>query len=151
MSVKISNLVTDYRKARALLRLHPYERWQVECIVNLLMQKRRRIGRRKSAAMLALQDAGRGVSSIPPYGWTTAPERPWRLVQQREAQQVRQRILREAAVGKTFRAIARELNTVGVPCRAGGPWGHQVVAGIVRREQQSIIDRTIAEDSASPS
>ena len=68
----MGNLVTDHREARALLRLGPYERWQVECIANLLKrhddrvaaEKRLRIGRRTSATMLALQDAGRRVSSV---------------------------------------------------------------------------------------
>jgi len=63
--------LADCQEARSLLRLGPYERWQVECIVNLLMrhddrvsaQKRLGIDRRKSAAMLARQDAGRRVSS----------------------------------------------------------------------------------------
>jgi len=141
MSVKMGNVVTDYQKARAMLRLGSYERWQVECIVNLLIrhddrvlaQRRLRIDRRKSAAMLARQDAGRRVSSIPPYGWTTDPVRPWRLTPQPEEQQVRQRILRDAADGKTFRAIARGLNAAGVPCRSGRAWSHQTVGAIVRR------------------
>lgn len=61
----MGNLVTDYHKARALLRLGPYDAWLVECIVNLLIwhdnrvaaEKRLRIGRRKSALMRARQDA----------------------------------------------------------------------------------------------
>ena len=69
--VKMGNLSTDYRTARAFLRLGRYEAWLVECIVNLLKrhddrvaaEKRLSIGRRTSAAMLARQDAGRRVSS----------------------------------------------------------------------------------------
>ncbi len=140
-SVKMGNLVADYQKARSLLRLGPYDAWLVECIVNLLMrhdnrvaaEKRLRVGRRTSKAMLARQDAGRRVSSIPPYGWTTDPVRPWRLTPQPEEQEVRQRILREAAAGKTFRAIARGLDAAGVPSRAGRTWSHQTVGAIVRR------------------
>ena len=68
----------DYRKARTFLHLGKYERWLVECIANLLKRHDERVAqqkqlvacRRKSAAMLARQDAGRRVSSIPPYGWT---------------------------------------------------------------------------------
>ena len=139
--VKMGNLVIDYRKARSLLRLGPYDSWLVEIIVKLLSrhddevaaEKRLRIGRRTSATMRALQDAGRRVSSIPPYGWTTDPVRPWRLKPQRDEQDVRQRILREAAAGKTLRAIARRLNTAGVPCRFGRAWSHQTVGAIVRR------------------
>jgi hypothetical protein len=137
----MGNIVTDYQKARSLLRLGSYERWQVECITNLLRrhdnrvaaEKRLRVGRRKSAAMLARQAAGRRVSSIPPYGWTTDPVRPWRLIPQPEEQQVRQRILREDAAGKTFRAIARGLDAAGVPSRSGRTWSHQTVAAIIRR------------------
>lgn len=137
----MGNLVTDYRKARALLRLGPYDAWLVECIVNLLIrhdnrvaaEKRLRIGRRKSALMRARQDAGRRVSSVPPYGWAVDPVRPWRLTPQPEEQQVRQRILREAAAGKTLRAIARELDAAGVPCRSGRAWSHQTIGAIVRR------------------
>jgi len=141
MGVKMGNLVTDYRKARSLLRLGRYEAWQVECIVNLLTrhdtrvaaEKRLRIGRRRSATMLARQDAGRRVSSIPPYGWTTDPARPWRLTPQPEEQQVRERILRDAAAGETLRGIARGLDAAGVPCRSGRAWSHQTVGAIVRR------------------
>lgn len=141
----MGNLATEYREARALLRLGPYEAWLVECIVNLLMrhdnrvaaQKRLRIGRRTSAAMRARQDAGRRVSSIPPYGWTTDPVRPWRLTPQRDEQEVRQGILREAAAGKTLRAIARGLDASGVPCRSGRLWSHQTVGAIVRRAAQA--------------
>ena len=141
MGVKMGNVATDYRKARSLLRLGPYEAWQVECIVNLLIrhdnrvaaEKRLEIGRRTSKAMLALQDAGRRVSSIPPYGWAVDPVQPWRLTPQPEEQQVRERILREAAAGKTLRAIARGLDATGVPCRSGRAWSHQTVGAIVRR------------------
>ena len=140
----MGNLVTDYQKARALLRLGPYERWQVKCITNMLVrhddrvaaEKRLRVGRRTSATMLARQDAGRRVSSVPPYGWTVDPSRPWRLTPQPEEQQVVQRILREAAAGKSLRAIARELNTAGVPCRSAREWSHQTVGAIVRRAAQ---------------
>lgn len=115
MRGKMGNLVTDYRKARALLRLGPYDAWLVECIVNLLIrhdnrvaaEKRLRIGRRKSALMRARQDAGRRVSSVPPYGWAVDPVGPWRLTPQPEEQQVVQRILREAAAGKTLRAVGQ--------------------------------------------
>ena len=137
----MGNIVTDYRKARERLRLGRYERWQVECITRLLKrhddrvaaEKRLRIGRRTSAAMLARQDAGRRVSSIPPYGWTTDPVRPWRLTPQPEEQQVVQWILGEAAAGKSFREIARGLDAAGVPCRSGRLWSHQTVSAIVRR------------------
>lgn len=141
MGVKMGNVATNYQEARALLRLGSYEAWQVECIVNLLIrhdnrvsvQECLRIGRRKSASMLARQDAGRRVSSVPPYGWTADPVRPWRLIPQPEEQQVRQRILRDAAAGKSFRAIARGLDAAGVPCRSGRTWSHQTVGAIVRR------------------
>ncbi len=137
----MGNLVTDYREARARLRLGRYDAYLVECIVKLLSrhddevaaEKRLRIGRRTSAAMLARQDAGRRVSSIPPYGWTTDPMQPWRLTPQPAEQQVRQRILREAAAGKTYRAIARGLDAAGVPCRSGRAWSHQTVGAVVRR------------------
>lgn len=141
----MGNIVTDYRTARALLGLGRYERWQVECITGLLKrhddrvaaEKRLRVGRQTSAAMLALQDAGRRVSSIPPYGWTTDPVRPWRLVPRPDEQRVRDTILRGAADGNSYRAIARELNAAGVPCRSGRAWAHQVVAAVVRRAAQS--------------
>ena len=141
---KMGNAVIDYRRARARLRLGKYEAWLAECIVNLLarhddrvkQEERRRSCQRKSAAMLARQAAGRRVSSIPPYGWAVDPSRPWRLVQQPEEQQVRQRILREAAAGTTLRAIARGLDAVGVPSRAGRAWSHQTVGAIVRRAAQ---------------
>jgi hypothetical protein len=141
----MGNLMTDYREARTRLRLGRYEAWLVECIVNLLIrhdarvaaQKRLRNGQRTSATMLALQARGRRVSSIPQYGWTTDPERPWRLTPQPEEQQVIQRILREAAAGKSLRAIARGLDDSGVPCRSGRQWSHQTVGAIVRRAAQS--------------
>jgi len=137
----MGNLATNYREARSRLRLGAYDAWLVECIVNLLKrhdnrvaaEKRLKIGRRTSVSMLASQDAGRRVSSIPPYGWTTDPVRSWRLVPQPAEQQVRQRILREAAAGKTFRAIARGLDAAGVPSRSGRAWSHQTVGAIVRR------------------
>ncbi len=137
----MGNLVTDYQKARSLLRLGPYERWQVECITRLLKrhddrvaaEKRLRVGRQTSAAMLARQDAGRRVSSIPPYGWVVDPSRPWRLMPRPDEQRVRDTILRGAADGNSYRAIARELNTAGVPCRSGRTWSHQTVGAIVRR------------------
>lgn len=133
--------LTDYREARARLRLGRYDAWLVECIVRLLSrhddevaaQKRVKIGRRTSAAMLALQDGGRRVSSVPPYGWAVDPSQPWRLTPQPAEQQVRQRILRESAAGKTYRAIARGLDAAGVPCRSGRAWSHQTVGAIVRR------------------
>lgn len=136
---------TDYREARARLRLGRYDAWLVEVIVRLLIrhdnrvaaEKRLEIGRRTSATMLALQNAGHRVSSIPPYGWMTDPKQPWRLVQQPEEQQVVQRILREAAAGKTLRAIARGLDDSGVPCRSSRTWSHQTVGAIVRRAAQS--------------
>jgi hypothetical protein len=145
MSVKMGNLLTDSREARALPRLGNYERWQVEVIVKLLIrhdnrvaaEKRRRIGRRKSAEMLALQARGRRVSSVPPYGWTVDPSRARRLVPQPEERRVRDMILRGAADGNSYRAIARELNTAGIPCRSGGLWSHQTVRAIVRRAAQS--------------
>jgi hypothetical protein len=142
----MGNLVADYREARARLRLlGRYERWQLECITRLLQrhddrvatEKRRTIGCRTSATMLARQDAGFRVSSIPPYGWMTDPKQPWRLVQQPEEQQVVQRILREAAAGQTFRAIARGLDDSGVARRSGRAWSHQTVGAIVRRAAQS--------------
>ena len=43
MENQISNLVNDYRKARSLLRLGSYERWQVECITKLLQSHDQRI------------------------------------------------------------------------------------------------------------
>ncbi len=137
----MGNLSTDYQKARALLRLGPYDAWLVECIVNLLIRhdnrvaadKRLRVGRQTSAAMLARQDAGRRVSSIPPYGWAVDSSRPWRLVPRPDEQRVRDTILRGAADGNSYRAIARELNTAGVPCRSGRTWSHQTVGAIVRR------------------
>lgn len=137
----MGNLATDYCKARSLLRLGSYEAWLVECIVNLLIrhdkrvaaEKRLRIGRQKSAAMLARQDAGRRVSSIPPYGWAVDPSRPWRLVPRPDEQRVRDTILRLAADGNSCRAIARGLNTAGVPCRSGRTWSHQTVSAIVHR------------------
>lgn len=137
----MGNILTDYRTARAFLRLGKYEIWLVERIVALLDRHERRVreeqrvrsGRRKSASMLARQDAGRRVSSIAPYGWTFDPMQPCRLVPQPEEQQVRQRILREAAAGQPFRAIARGLNAAEVPCRSGRAWSHQTVGAIVRR------------------
>ena len=140
----MGNLVTDYQEARSLLRLGRYDAWLVECLVKLLIrhdnrvaaQKRLEIGRRTSAAMLALQDRGRRVSSITPYGWTTDPVRPWRLTPQPDEQQVRQRILRDAAAGKTLRGIARGLDAAGVPCRSGRGWSHQTVGAIVRRAKR---------------
>ena len=141
MVVKIGNPVTECSKARALLRLGPYDRWLVECVVNLLRRhdervvaaKRRVANRRKSAAMLARQAAGRRVSSIPPYGWAIDPSRPWRLVPQPEEQRICEAILQEASAGRRFRAIARGLNAAGVPCRLGRAWSHKAVAAIVRR------------------
>jgi hypothetical protein len=56
-----------------------------------------------------------------------------RLVPQPLEQRVVQRILREAAAGKSFRAIARGLDAAGVPCRSGLSWSHQTVGAIVRR------------------
>ena len=140
----MGNLATEYRKLRSL-RLGPYESWLVECIVNLLRrhdnrvaaEKRLRIGRRTSAAMLALQDAGRRVSQIPPYGWTTDSARPWRLVPRPDEQRVRDTILRGAADGNSYRAIARGLDAAGVPCRSGRTWSHQTVGAIVRRAMQA--------------
>jgi len=131
----------NYRTARSLLRLGPYERWQVTCIVDLLgkhdnrvaADDRRRIARQKSASMLSLQARGRRVSSIAPYGWTPDPMRPWRLIRQPEEQETLQRILREAKAGKSYRAIARGLDAAGVPCRSGRAWSHQVIGAIVRR------------------
>ncbi len=144
MDVKIGNIITDYRTARAFLRLGRYEAWLVDCIARLLVrhdkrvvaEKRFRVGRRTSSAMRARQDAGRRVSSIPPYGWMTDPARPWRLIPQPEEQEVRQRILREAAAGKAYRAIGRGLDDSGVPSRSGGAWSHQTIAAIVRRGAQ---------------
>ncbi len=141
----MGSLVTDYRKARSLLRLDRYDAWLVECIVELLgkhdervaAEKRLRVGRRTSATMLARQDAGRRVSSIPPYGWAVDPSRPWRLVPRPDEQRVRDTILRGAADGNSYRAIARGLNTVGIPCRSGHAWSHQTVGAIVRRAAQS--------------
>ncbi len=68
---KMDNIATDYREARARLRLGRYDAWLVETIVNLLKrhddrvaaEKRLRVGRRTSASMLARQDAGWRVSS----------------------------------------------------------------------------------------
>ena len=145
MSVKMGNLVTDYQRARAMLRLGPYDAWLVECIVNLLMrhdnrvaaEKGLRIGRRTSAAMLALQAAGRRVSSVPPYGWAVDPSRPWRLVPRPDEQRVCDTILRGVEEGNSYRAIARELNAAGVPCRSGRAWSHQTVGAIVRRAAQA--------------
>lgn len=139
------DLVTDYRKARAALRLGNYEAWLVECLVRLLKRhdervaKAKRLGshRRKSAAMLARQDAGRRVSSIPPYGWAVDPVQPWRLVPQPEEQRVCEAILQDVAAGKSFRAVARGLDAAGVPCRLGRAWSHQCVAAIVRRTQRA--------------
>ena len=141
----MGNLVTDYREARARLRLGRYDAWLVECITRLLKrhddrvsaEKRLRVGRRTSAAMLERQQAGFRVSSIPPYGWTTDAARPWRLMPQPEEQKVVQRIVREAAAGKSYRAIARGLDAAGVPCRSGRAWSHQTISAIVRREKRS--------------
>lgn len=140
----MGNFETDYQAARSL-RLGPYERYLVERIVHLLMkhdarveaEKRRRNGQRISAAMRARQDAGFRVSSIPPYGSAVDPSRPWRLVPQPDEQRVRDTILRSHADGSGYRAIARELNSAGIPCRSGGLWSHQTVRAIVRRAAQS--------------
>ena len=47
MSVKMGNIVTDYQKARALLRLGPYDAWLVKCIVNLLRRHDDRVAAEK--------------------------------------------------------------------------------------------------------
>jgi len=134
----MGSLIADYQKARNLLRLNAYDAWLVECIVRLLQRHDDRLARkRKSDAMRARQDAGHRVSSVPPYGWAVDSSQPWCLVLQPDEQRVCETILHEATAGKSFRAIARGLDAIGIPCRFGRAWSHQCVAAIVRRAQQA--------------
>ena len=58
----MGNLVTDYREARALLRLGPYEAWLVDCIINLLMPYDNRVAAQNAAQL------GRKTGGMTP-GW----------------------------------------------------------------------------------
>ena len=64
---------------------------------------------------------------------------------------MRQRILREAAAGKSLRAIARGLMLLAFPCRSGRKWSHQTVGAIVRRAHIAVTRCEAAQWSRRPS
>jgi len=57
MGVKMGNLVTDYHKARSLLRLGRYEAWLVKCIVNLLIRHDNRVAADSARRQSTLEKA----------------------------------------------------------------------------------------------
>ena len=60
MGVKIGNLMTKCSKTRLLLRLGPYERWQVDCVVNLLKRHDERVAAATAEARRAGEGGGVG-------------------------------------------------------------------------------------------
>ena len=87
---------------------------------------------RTSQAMLAHQSNGRKVSSKTPYGYTTDPDDQKRIVPFAPEQRAITRMIALHGKGKSFRAIARAMDTERMPCR-GTSWNHQQVKSVLRR------------------
>ncbi len=84
---------------------------------------------RTRAAMLHNQASGRAMSKLPPYGWA----RVGKLLEAVPAEQAGiASVLSMHRAGLGLRAIARELDVQGVPCR-GAKWRHSTVLAIIRR------------------
>ena len=95
--------------------------------------ERKVIAARTKAAMLRHQAAGRRMSAQAPYGWTADPADPSRWVKAPQEQAIIRRIQSLRSQGQGYRAIARTLETAGVPCRGQGGWYHATVKGILTR------------------
>lgn len=93
--------------------------------------ERRVIAARTSAAMRRHQAAGRRMSSAPPYGWRVAAD-SGRLEHDPAEQAAMDRCREIAQQGASLRAVARQLQAEGHPCR-GKRWRHQMVAAILAR------------------
>ena len=88
---------------------------------------------RTKAVMLRHQAEGRRMSYRTPYGWKQDPDNPKRLIEDKDEQEIIKRIVRERQTGKGFRQICRDLTMDGMGCR-GGPWYHQTVKSILKRQ-----------------
>lgn len=96
--------------------------------------ERKLIAKRVKFAMLTHQKAGKRMSAIPPYGWTTDPDDPSRLILDDAEQKGLATIkaLRSKQMGYT--AIATELNRLGVPTKSKkGKWYAETVRHILAR------------------
>ncbi len=65
-----------------------------------------------------------------PYGWDLVGEH---LVSSEAEQRVIARMARARRGGRTFRAIAEQLNGDGVPAKGGGAWRHTSVRAVLRK------------------
>lgn len=84
------------------------------------------------AKMLRHQANGRRMSKIPPFGFTTDPEDPTRLLPFDDEQPIVERIKRMHAEGESYRGIGRRLDAEGLLCR-GSHWQHKTIKRILER------------------
>jgi len=111
----------------------------IEGILALMAQRERRyVAMRTKYAMLRYQNVDRRVmSKVLPYGWEFDPENEGMTVPCIAEQEILSEMhdMRER-LGMSFRAIARELDLMGLPPRIAEEWSHRTVAKILRRDQE---------------
>jgi site-specific DNA recombinase len=89
-------------------------------------------GERTAAALHHKRARGERIGGIP-FGWN---DDNGNLVPVPEEQTVLVRIRRDRASGRTFRKIATDLTTEGIPTKKGLPlWDHSTVRSILKRAQ----------------
>lgn len=88
------------------------------------------IARRLRRGRLHKAEAGGYAHGAPPYGWR-AEEGELVLDDDEQAMRNRMEALRDR--GASLRAIADELNGMGVPAKRGGRWHPQTVARVLQR------------------
>lgn len=95
--------------------------------------ERKIIGLRTKYAMLRHQKAGRRMGLIPPYGWDVDPDDRKLLIQNHTEQGVIELMRTMRTSGQSYRAIARELDRLGIAPKSAKKWGAKAVFNIVNR------------------
>lgn len=92
---------------------------------------------RTRAKMVQHQRNGRRMSHEPPYGTMLDPVDAKRLVPNPDEQNVIRRIRRLRDLGLGLRAIARELESSGIPRRGKATWNHGLVKSVLVRDEST--------------
>jgi DNA invertase Pin-like site-specific DNA recombinase len=100
----------------------------------LAQYQRAMIKARTRAKMLQHQKEGRKMSCSPPYGLQVDPANPKRLIPNPAEQAIIVTIKELHGKLLPLRAIARTLESRGIPRRGKPTWTHQLVKAILQRE-----------------
>lgn len=94
--------------------------------------ERNLISERTKGAMAALTADGIICSNHVPFGYVRDPENPKRMVRDEGEQEVIKTIVKLKKKDLSYRAIAKELEQMGITCR-GGPFYHPMIKRILGR------------------